>query len=267
MEEVKIVSQGADIIQSQEKAQIDIQISTAKAYPRDIKRVVENGIVMATLDKETAASCKYSLPRAGKNLTGATIQFAKMVASEWGNLRVESRITKVDGQEVVAEATCFDLQKNFAVRREFRKKIATKDGKLYSQDMITTTGLAAASTAMRNAILDCVPKAIWQKIYSEAEKVAIGELSDSTKLAKAKKSALDYFEETFGANVNDVLNALNLRSEKQIKANEVEQLRGIINALKDGESTPEEVFGWTKESADEQKKKMKEKGTTKTDMP
>ena len=44
-------------IDALERANVDSQVATAKQYPRDIRRSIDNSIVMATMDKETAQSC------------------------------------------------------------------------------------------------------------------------------------------------------------------------------------------------------------------
>ena len=43
-----------------ERANVDVQVSTAKRYPRDMRRSVNNSIVMATMNEEVARSCGYA---------------------------------------------------------------------------------------------------------------------------------------------------------------------------------------------------------------
>lgn len=269
MEDVSIqhFDHNAEIVQAKELALIDKQIATAKQYPRDLKRVIENSIVIATIDKETADACEYALPRGGKTLKGATVQLAKIIASEYGNIRTDVSVLRIEETEIIAQARCFDLEKNYGASVEVRRKITGRNGQRFNDDMINTTGRAACSVALRNVIFDVVPVAVWKKVYNEAKKLSLGDLSDEAKMIAAKKKALTYFEEKYGATEADVLVALNLRSVKQIKAEEVALLRGLLNSLADGETTPDEVFGWTKESAEDQKKKMKEANKPKTEMP
>lgn len=63
-----IEAQDAQVVQVDpvERANVDSQVATAKQYPRSIKRSIDNSIVMATMDYETAQSCGYALPRGGK---------------------------------------------------------------------------------------------------------------------------------------------------------------------------------------------------------
>lgn len=266
MDEVQIVD-SFGIAKAHEAAVIDSQIATAKQYPRDIRKVIEDSVAIATMDKETADSCEYGLPRGGKTLKGASVHLAKIIASNYGNIRTDVKVVSIEATEIVAQARCFDLEKNYGASVEVRRKITTKAGARFNEDMINTTGRAACSVALRNVILDVVPKAVWNKVYQEAVKTSLGDLSDEAKMIAAKKKAIQYFEDTYGATVEDLLTALGLRSEKQIKASEVAKLRGIINSLKDGEITPDELFGWEKEDPNAKKKEMKANGDTKPDMP
>ena len=68
--------QQVDVI---ERANVDTQVATAKQYPRDIKRAINNSIAMATMDVQTAQSMGYALPRGGKPITGPSVHLAKLV--------------------------------------------------------------------------------------------------------------------------------------------------------------------------------------------
>jgi predicted Ser/Thr protein kinase len=57
----------------QEKALIDVQVATAKQYPRNVRRCVENAVTVATLTKEIAESCTYTVPRSKKSIVGPSV--------------------------------------------------------------------------------------------------------------------------------------------------------------------------------------------------
>ena len=63
------------------KAEIDVQISTAKAFPRSLTMFIQKATSMATLTEEIAASCSYALPRGGKNLEGPSVRLAEIVCA------------------------------------------------------------------------------------------------------------------------------------------------------------------------------------------
>ena len=62
------------------KAETDIQISTAKKYPRNIDRFVDAAASMACLDVETAESCWYEVPREGGTVSGPSIGPSKSLS-------------------------------------------------------------------------------------------------------------------------------------------------------------------------------------------
>ena len=105
MEEVKVTEvQDMSVIYNQDKAVIDTQIATAKAYPRNMKRAVDNSVFIVTLDEETASTCSYSLPRGGKVITGPTVHLAKILAQNWGNLRIEAKVVSIDKTTLTSQA-------------------------------------------------------------------------------------------------------------------------------------------------------------------
>jgi len=117
-------------VESMERVQVDMQIATAKKYPRDIATVKRDIISMATMDEETAQACFYSLPRGGKRILGPSVRLAEIALSCYGNARVQTRVIEVvtegDNKHVVVQATCADLQNNVAVCMEKRRAIYGK---------------------------------------------------------------------------------------------------------------------------------------------
>jgi hypothetical protein len=246
MEEIQIyqTSENMDI---SEKAGYDIQIATAKRYPRDVKKAMNEMIAIVTMDRDTAESCGYSIPRAGKQITGGSIHLAKIILQNYTNLRAEARISKITATAVFAEAICFDLQNNTAVKREASRKVVNKDGIRYNEDMIILTGQVCASIALREAIFSVVPTSIKNKLYGEALNFLTGDLSDETKLIKKRKQVIEGFRDSYKVSVEELLIALGLNSENQIKQEEIKILIGMAQALKDKEVTVDEMFERRKE--------------------
>ena len=246
-EEIQIIESNASIsvFEAQERAAIDVQIATAKRFPRDLRRAVDNSITIVTMDIETATSCRYAKPVGGKNVTGASVHLARIICQQYGNIRVQQRIKEISDKTIVAEAVAFDLETNYAVCVEARRSIwSAKTNSRYSESVIETNAMAILSIAERNAILKVIPKGITDKVYNAAFNMVNGDLSDEQKVLQARKKALEHFESKYGAKEADVLKALNLRSVNQIGAEQIADLRGYIQSLKDGELTPDELFGW-----------------------
>jgi hypothetical protein len=152
-----------------------MQIATAKQYPRSITSSLKEAMTLATLDEETAASMFYALPReAAKRSRVPSARLAEIMAYSWGNLRVDADIVAEDKTTVTAMGTCFDLEKNVAVRVRVKRRITDKQrGKRYNEDMIGVTSNAAISIALRNCVFKVVPRAFVDRIYTRgAEGVA-----------------------------------------------------------------------------------------------
>jgi hypothetical protein len=242
MEEVKVSEvQDISVIYNQDKAVIDTQISTAKAYPRNMKKAVENSVFIVTLDEETAATCSYSLPRAGKVITGPTVHLAKIIAQNWGNLRIEAKVVSIDRTTLTSQAVAFDLENNLAIKVEVKRSIMTKTGRM-NDDMITVTGNASNAIAMRNAILNVIPKAVVDKIYNEAKNKITGDLSDDTKLTVKRKKVFDGFKTTYDVSEQEVLQAIGKAAIEHITQDDLVVLIGIGQAIKDGDTTVDMAF-------------------------
>src|SRR5687768_2800228 len=122
------------VVYQQDKAQIDTQIATAKMYPRNIKRSTENALAIVTMDRETAQTCTYSVPRGGKAITGPSVHLAKILAQVWGNMRVDAKVVSIDATTVTSESVCFDLENNLAIKAQVKRSIMGKFGR-FNDDM------------------------------------------------------------------------------------------------------------------------------------
>lgn len=242
--EVLQVNQDQNVIQidAVERANVDSQVATAKQYPRDLARSVNNSIAMATMDAATAQSCGYALPRGGKPITGPSVHLAKLIVSNWGNMRAEAKVVQITDKQVISRGTCWDLENNVATAFEVRRSIVGKNGKRFSDDMITVTGNAANSIAYRNAVFSVIPKAITDKVYQAAQHFITGDLSDEEKLVARRKKCIDFFKDEYGITENEVVMLCGKQTVNQIKADQIALLLGITQSLKDGDTTVEDLM-------------------------
>lgn len=233
----------ADMLTAINRAEVDIQIATAKQYPRDVNAVLNKIATYATMDRETAEDCFYVLRRKDANgqdavIEGLSVRMAEIIAGAWGNLRVQTRIIGNDGRMITAQAVCHDLETNFAVSKEVKRSIMTKKGYTYSQDMQVVTGNAAASIALRNAVLTVIPKAVTKRIINEVRKVALGQSID---LETSRQNIIAYFGK-MGVTQQQILDHLGIKDLKEIDQQAVFELRGTANAIKEGTTTVQETF-------------------------
>src|SRR5262245_14352963 len=174
------------------RAEIDTQVHTAHKFRRSLAAFRSQALTMATLDQETAAACTYMLPRDKKTIEGPSIRLAEIVLATWGNLRAGSRLIAEDEKSVTSQGFCHDLENNVAITVEVRRKITSRFGARFSDDMVNVTANAANAIALRNAIFSVVPRVFVEQIRVQAMRTAAG---DEKTLDERRAKALAYLAE------------------------------------------------------------------------
>jgi hypothetical protein len=229
----------ASLAEGETRGMIDVQIATARRYPRSIKVFRDTALEMATLDEATAEACFYSLPRGGKAIEGPSARLAEICASAWGHMRIESRIVDQTDRFITARGTAWDVQNNVAVAVEVRRRITDREGRTFSDDMIVVTGNAVSSIALRNAVFKVIPSAYTRSIYQAARQIAIG---DAKTLASKRADMLAYFGK-MGVTEKQVLAIFEgAHGIEDITLENLATLKGLATAIKDGDTTIEEAF-------------------------
>lgn len=272
------------------KAEIDTAIATAKAYPRELAAVRRDVLFLAAADQETAESCFFALPAKdenGKEITidGESIRLAEIVASTWGNLKWGKRILNIDrvNKRVTSQGSVLDMEKNTFAQVEETKNILTKRGVIYSEHMITMTGKAAASIALRNAIFQIIPKVFFLAIMREIKDVAAGRKPGYMLTEKERKEwkaepldvrvgkAFKFFN-NWGITSERIFASLGVKNIEAVTEDHLIKLTGIKSGVNQGEVKLDDAFPLTE--ADQNKKvgaeildKAKNKGKKPEDNP
>jgi len=220
------------------KSEINQQIATAHQFPRSVQRFRKEALGLVTMTEGIARECVYALPRDGKVIEGPSIRFAEILFSCWGNCRSAARIVDEGATTVTAQGLFHDLQSNSAMSVDIKRRILDKRGRRYSADMIGVTSNAASSIALRNAILRGVPKALWADLYEAARKTIMG---DFKTLKNRRADALAAFQ-PYGVSPEQIFRKLELRGIDDVGMEQLLLLTGMLTAIKDGETTPEELF-------------------------
>lgn len=222
------------------QAELNQAVTTARAFPRSIKKAVDSIISLATLDAETAAECIYALPRGGKPIKGPSVRFAEIVAAMYGNCHVGSRVVAVDRVDkvVIAEGVFLDLETGLKRVSQVQRRISDKNGKLFNDDMIAVTGNAATSVAMREAVLKGVPKAIWRRAYEAADQVTLG---TAQTLVVRRDNAIKAFA-GFGITPDQIFASLEVGGLDDIGLEEISILTAMFKSIKSEEAKVETYF-------------------------
>ena len=247
--ELKIVDPSAFEIIT--RAEIDIQISTAKKYPRDIQRTQNNVLALATSSQATAQACFYSLRRGENKIEGQSIRLAEIVASSWSNIRYGAKVVSDDGKQLTAIGFCHDLESNNAYQGEVKMRVTDKYGKRYSDDMIVMTGNAACSKALRNAIFKVIPMVAFESIMTEIKKKATG-ANTSLPLATRAENAVKYFVK-LGVSEERIFSTVGKNNIAEIDEDDLVLLIGLKTSINEKEITLAEAFPPSSKEASEER--------------
>ena len=118
---------------------------------------------------------------------------------------------------------------------------------------------AALAIASRNAILQVIPVTVTERVYKAAQKAIVGDLSTEQKLLARRKDVLDMYQNSLGVTEEEVLKVLEVETPNLIREQQILQLVGLAQAIKDGDTTVTEAFGRNVEGkiAKETKDKVK----------
>ena len=258
------------MLQAVNRAEIDIQIATAKNYPRDINATLNKIATYACMDKETAEDCFYVLRRKGAGgqdtvIEGLSVRMAEICLTCWGNIKAATRIIANDGKKITAQGVCYDLENNVAVSSEVSRRITTKKGFTYSEDMQIVTGNAAAAIAFRNSVFKIIPKAVTKKLTDEI-RAELSKAVSGDKLKESIAKTLRAFRK-LGVEEAEVLSYLGIKSKDGISSDMLVKLIGIGTAIKEGSTTADEVFRNSPERpVKDRKEEMRGKGAKSVEM-
>jgi hypothetical protein len=242
MTDVEVVAPHETVTAALVKAEIDQQISTAKAYPRNVSTFLREIERLATINETVADECIYALPRKedGKNkmIEGPSARFGELVLHAWKNCRAGARVVD-EGQEfVTAQGFFHDLEGNVAISREVRRRITTAKGNRYSADMIAVTANAACAIAQRNATFAGIPKALWTAAYERARAIVAG---SAETFAKRRASAMDHLGK-MGVPPDRIFTRLGIAGLADLTMEHLVTLRGMTAAIRDNEIDVDEAF-------------------------
>jgi hypothetical protein len=104
--------------------------------------------------------------------------------------------------------------------------------------MQVVTGNAACAIAFRNAVLKVVPKAITKKAINNIKQVALGKAID---LETSRQNCIANFAKS-GVTTEMLCQYLEVKSVEEIGKEQLFELRGTWNAIKEGTTSVQEIF-------------------------
>ncbi len=211
-------------------------------------------ILKACKRVEFAKDVEFSIPRGGTTVNGFTIRFAEVALKEWGNVLTETQTLYEDDLVRRVKVFVTDLETNITHSREpqISKTVERKSDKgrdvlaertnsngdtVYivraTDEELMTKENSIISRIIRNEGLRLIPN----DIKVEAVRIARATIrnSDSVDPDGAKKQIVDAFAE-LNVMPKDLAEYLG-HGLGTISPTELESLRGIYKAIKDGEAS------------------------------
>jgi hypothetical protein len=209
--------------------------------PRVLSKVCANVLEEA---KIAGKSFYYRFPVGGKTVIGGTVGLAMCIAREWTNavLEINERETPTHW---IFEVRFVDLEKGMTFPRTFRQpKPTVIPGGFDKNDeqrarYRSNQYQKGQSTAIRNAILKCMPEWIIDKaidVAMDAEKKGITKMG----LEVARAEMVNIFK-SFGVSPERI-EALFKRSIDDLTVDDIEALRNYYDQLRKNLTTVDSIF-------------------------
>lgn len=223
-----------------DRAEIDMQISTAKQYPRSVSVCLDNARAIIKTDKASAQQAFYLLDFYDKSnpIIGPSIRMAEILASQWKNIRYGSRPLEVTENTVVAQGYCYDLENNVAFTATKTRPIRKKNGDRFKEHDIIKTMLGAQAIAERDAILKVIPRAFANNLVEEAMNVADG----GEKSVAERQADWVSFWAGKGVSCERLCSWLGISDKRDMTLRHFQVLRALANSVKDGITTIDDAF-------------------------
>lgn len=243
------------------KAQVEARYLMALQRPRNWNDV-RNKLLEACKRPGFADAAKYAKPIGkSKTLVGASIRFAEEAARCMGNLYCPVEVVYDDDKQRIIRVSPTDLEANLTYPLEIViektvERLYVQDGQTIlsartnsqgkttylvraSEDEMTMKQLAQASKAMRNGVLRILPQDIIEEAL-EAVDVTVKEQFAGDREKTIKRLATAFFRQGVSA---QQLEAHIGKPLSSINDAEFDLLRGLYNAIKEGETTWRDVVG------------------------
>ncbi len=240
--EIPDASQSASNMGIAIRAELDVQIVTARAYPRNLSKFKRTAIDHATIDVLTAQSCIYSLERwsGGKKkyIIGPSVRLAEIAAAAYTNVRVSTSVLGIRGHHIYARTQFMDLENNYGIEAEVSRRVTDRDGKLYNDDMIQTTAAAVSSIAFRNGVFRGLPRVYINQILDECKRVAS---HNGVSLDDDRRTWIDHWA-GLGVDGDRLFSGLGILGPEEITTDTCLLMTGLANRIEAHEISLEDVF-------------------------
>jgi hypothetical protein len=241
-EKSKHLAAGAVEIESNRAvAEVQAMIIVAKSRPRDQHASFE-AMRGSCTRPDFAAKAFYAYPKGGQSISGPSIRMAEELARNWGNMKYGiSELSNRDGESEM-EAYAWDLETNVynSMRFTVKHEIHTRNGikRLTDPRDIYEIGANQGARRLRARILSVLPPDYVEAAIAQCVQTING--GGGRTLHDRVREMLTRFE-PFGitkAHIESRVGPL-----ANILPDQMQELVGIYNSIKDGVSKASDWFG------------------------
>lgn len=238
-DEPKLEVVAPSALEALQRAEVDIAISTAKRYPRDIARAIKTCSELALRNPAIAEKMNYAVPRGAKKIVGPSVHFARILAHAWGNLRMGSRVIGCDRENAHLQGVCHDLETNVAetVEMDWPVQAPHVDTPERWKDQMTLAKRAGAAVALRNAVFETLPFVLFADIPEKAKLVATGE---GKTFEERRNAAVAEFKR-LGLSQPQLYQLLDRGGLESITTDDLIYLHGLLTSINDRTITVDEI--------------------------
>lgn len=241
---------------AEKQAIVKAQYEMARSFPRDWN-IVRQRLLVDCKRPEFAVDAIYSKPVGGKPIEGLSIRFAETAARTAGNIKVTRRQVDEDRYWVRFLITVEDLESQTISEEELTiaktverktpgdrtvvmERTNSKGEKVFvciaTEDELATKVKAQSQKVKRQLLLELLPA----DIKSDAKRAIYAARAQGATEPDAKKKLMDAFFGV-GVRVQDLAEYLG-HTVDTVQPAELVELRDIYNAIRDGETTWQEVM-------------------------
>jgi len=216
---------------SSTESEIDIQIRTARAHPRDMANVKQR-ITDHISDPDIAESMWYTLKRGGETIVGPSIRLAEILYTAWGNIRVVSSVVETTATHCTARGVAIDLENNTGLSSDATVPIYGK-----GPEAVKLAHMRAQAVARRNVTFQVIPGVYQRQAMKLAQRVYSGQ-----DITVRRDKMLAWFQEN-GVTEATVLDTVGLDRISDLTTEHLETLRGMANKIVDEQKAPAKAMG------------------------
>jgi hypothetical protein len=236
---VEIVPPSA--LEALNRAEVDIAIATAKRWKRDVADSIKMCRELALRSPQIAQTCNYAVPRGGKMLVGPSVHFARIVAYSWGNATALSRVVGCDRANAHLQGVFHDLQTNLRIGIEMDWPVQAPKTETPERwaDQMNLAKRAGGAVALRTAIFNVIPMALFLDIAEKAKQVAVG---SGKSFEDSRAAAIAAFK-AIGVTQAQIYKLLERGGLESITTDDLIYLHGILVSIQEKTASVDEIFG------------------------